>query len=257
MAGIMLKTVRNFHSGDFVKVEEHFGRVTERGLFHTEIQTPDRDLVTLPNLYLATTPVRVVRSSGTVVSATVSLGYDLPHTKIEEILLKAASDVGLKEPFVQILDLGDFSVNYRIAGLLEEAKKLLAYRSRLRSAILDALHAGGVEIVSPNFMNVRNHEVQTSFIPDAVRIKKDLPQDAAPVDVVFDKAEVAASKMALAKEQSELEGQLKESRQALKDTKDDREKDLAERQVAQIERRLAEIAEDLAQTQEKEDEHDT
>ena len=91
MAGIMLKTVRNFHSGDFVKVEEHFGRVTERGLFHTEIQTPERDLITLPNMYLATTPVRVILSSGTVVSATVSLGYDIPHSKIEDILLKAAA----------------------------------------------------------------------------------------------------------------------------------------------------------------------
>ena len=256
MAGIMLKTVRNFHSGDFVKVDDYFGRVTERGLFHTEIQTADRDLVTLPNIYLATTPVRVIRSSGTVISATVSLGYDIPHTKIEEILLKAAADIGLKDPFVQILDLGDFSVNYRIAGLLEEAKKMLAFRSRLRSAILDSLHAGGVEIVSPNFMNVREFEMQRNFIPAAVRIKKDLPKDAAPVDVVFDKAEVAASKVALTKEQSELEEQLKEARQNLKDSKDDREKELAERRVAQIEIRLAGIVEDLAQTEEKEKEHD-
>ena len=256
MAGIMLKTVRNFHSGDFVKIEDYFGRVTERGLFHTEIQTADRDLVTLPNMYLATTPVRVIRSSGTVISATVSLGYDIPHHKIEEILLKAAADIGLKDPFVQILDLGDFSVNYRIAGLLEEAKKLLAFRSRLRAGILDSLHAGGVEIVSPDFRNVRNFEMDKSFIPTAVRIKKDLPQDAAPVDVVYDKAEVAASKSALEKEKSELEGKLKEARQASKGAKEDRDKELAERQGAQIERRLDEIAEGLAQTQEKEKEHD-
>jgi len=255
MAGIMLKTLRNFHSGDFIKVDDYFGRVTERGLFHTEIQTADRDLVTLPNMYLATTPVRVIRSSGTVVSATVSLGYDIPHPKIEEILLKAAAEIGLKDPFVQILDLGDFSVNYRIAGLLEEAKKLLAFRSRLRSAILDALHAGGVEIVSPDFRNNRNFETGMSFIPAAVRIKKDLPKDAAPVDVVFDKAEVAASKTALTKEQSELEGQLKEAKQALKDAKEEREKELAERRVAQTKKRLEGIAEDLAQTEEKE--HDT
>ena len=43
-----------------------FGRVTERGLFHTEIQTEDRDLVTLPNLYLVTNPVKVVRTFLTV-----------------------------------------------------------------------------------------------------------------------------------------------------------------------------------------------
>ena len=75
MAGLMLRTVHSFRPGDFVRVEDHFGRVTERGLFHTEIQTEDRDLVTLPNLFLVTHPVKVVRASGTVVSARVSLGY--------------------------------------------------------------------------------------------------------------------------------------------------------------------------------------
>lgn len=51
MAGLMLRSLANFRAGDFLRVEGHFGRVTERGLLHTEIQTEDRDLVTLPNLY--------------------------------------------------------------------------------------------------------------------------------------------------------------------------------------------------------------
>ncbi len=74
MAGLMLRAVRNFRPGDFLKVGDHFGRVTEQGLLATEIQTEDRDLTTLPNLYLVTQPVKVVRASGTIVSAYVSLG---------------------------------------------------------------------------------------------------------------------------------------------------------------------------------------
>jgi len=257
MAGIMLKTLRNFHSGDFIKVGEYFGRVTERGLFHTEIQTADRDLVTLPNMFLATTPVTVVRSSGTVVSATVSLGYDIPHTKIEELLLKAAGTIGLQDPFVQVLDLGDFSVNYRVAGLLEESKKLLAYRSRLRAAILDNLHGGDVEIVSPDFMNLRDFDPKRNFIPTPVRAKKDQPVDAAPVDVVFDKAEVAESLSTLSKERSELEEKLKEARQAVKDAKEEGEKEKAEGRVAMLEARLEELAEDIAEAQRKEKEQDS
>jgi len=112
MAGIMLKSVRNFHSGDFVQVGDHFGRVTERGLFHTEIQTANRDLTTLPNLYLATTPVTVVRSSGTIVDATVSLGFNIPHARIETLLLTAAKESELTDPFVQVMELGDFSVTF-------------------------------------------------------------------------------------------------------------------------------------------------
>ena len=48
MAGIMLRTVRNFRMGDFIQVGEHFGRVTERGLFHTEIQNEHRELTVFP-----------------------------------------------------------------------------------------------------------------------------------------------------------------------------------------------------------------
>jgi len=47
MAGIMLKSVRNFRTGDWLEVEGVWGRVSERGLFHTGVQTPDRDLTTL------------------------------------------------------------------------------------------------------------------------------------------------------------------------------------------------------------------
>ena len=49
MSGLMLHSVGNFRPGDSVRVSGHFGRVTERGLFHTELQTEDGDLTTLPN----------------------------------------------------------------------------------------------------------------------------------------------------------------------------------------------------------------
>lgn len=74
LAGVMLRSIRNFRIGDFIRCGEHFGRVSERGLLHTEVQTEDRDLTTLPNLYLVTHPVTTVRTSGTIVAATVSLG---------------------------------------------------------------------------------------------------------------------------------------------------------------------------------------
>ena len=118
MAGLMLRAIKNFRPGDFVRVGDHFGRISERGLFHIEIQTEDRDLTTLPNQYLVTNPVKVIRSSGTLVTADVSLGYDVSRVVVERVLLEAATDAELKEPFVYVIGLGDFSVAYRIAGLL-------------------------------------------------------------------------------------------------------------------------------------------
>ena len=192
MAGVMLKAVRNFRTGDFVQVGEQFGRVTERGLLSTEIQTEDRDLVTLPNLHLVTNPVKVLRSSGTIVSAEVSLGYDVHHERVEQLLLAAAADAGLGEAFVLVMDLGDFSVTYRVAGLLENVKHLLTVRSRLRVAMLDHLHAGGVEIVSPNFMNQRQLQADASVVPVHVQARA-ATESATVEEIAFDKAEEAAS----------------------------------------------------------------
>mgnify|MGYP001211255314 FL=1 len=192
MAGFMLRAIDAIRPGDFLKVGEHVGRVSEQGILHTEIQTEDRDLTTLPNLYLVTSAVTVVRSSGTIVSATVSLGYDISRTKVETLLLEAGERAGLKEPFVQVLELGDFSVNYRIAGFLEEVKYLISFRSKLRGHMLDVLHENQVEIVSPNFMNQRVYPVDKSFIPRPSKSKVEV-ETKAPEDLIFDKADEAQS----------------------------------------------------------------
>jgi len=195
-AGMMLRIVKSFRSGDFIKVGDFFGRVSERGLFHIEIQTEDRDLVTMPNLYIVTNPVSVTRSSGTIVSAEVSLGYDISRIKIEKLLLEAAKCVELEEPFVHVVKLGDFSVTYRIAGLLKEVKQLISVRSRLREKVLDSLHNDGVEIVSPTFMNTRALAERKTFIPSESPADKNIELDkdkSIPENIVFDKAEQAES----------------------------------------------------------------
>lgn len=190
LAGIMLRMIGNFRPGDFVTVNNHFGRITERGLFHTEMQTENRDLLTLPNMYLTTNPVRVTRSNGTFVSAECSLGYDVPRTKIEEALLDAAKRSDLTDPFVRITTLGDFSVVYKVYGMVKEIKTILSATSRLHGHMLDALHEANIEIVSPNFMNQRQVG-ETIFIPKKVRVKKEDNNSPDPESLIFDKAEVA------------------------------------------------------------------
>ena len=192
IAGTMLRTVRGFRIGDFIRVEGHFGRVSGRGLFHTEVQTEDRDLTTVPNMFLVTHPFTTIRTSGTVLSTKVGLGYDVSRHDVERVLLAAAEAAGLEQAFVQIVELGDFSVTYRCAGLLTEVKRLLTVRSRLNAAVLDGFHGAGIEIVSPAFMNQRQVG-DTKFIPRHRRRSADA--DAAPGDLpeamVFDKAEQA------------------------------------------------------------------
>ena len=118
MAGLMLRAVKSFKPGDFIHVNEYSGRVSDKGLFHIEIQTITRDLVTIPNQYLINNPVQVTRSDGTFVFAEVSLGYDVPRKVVEDVLLEAAEAAELSEAFVHVQSLGDFSIMYRVYGLL-------------------------------------------------------------------------------------------------------------------------------------------
>ena len=155
MAGLMLKAIGNCRPGNFITVGDYFGRISEMDLLHTEIQTEERDLTTLPNLYLVTHPVRVMRTSGTLLSVEVSLGYDISRKIVEELLIQAATDSGLETPYVQIRSLGDFSVTYQVSALLKEVNHLIGKRRELRARTMDALNSEGIEIVSPNFMNTR------------------------------------------------------------------------------------------------------
>lgn len=190
MAGIMLRVTKPFITGDFISVNDYFGRVVDRGLLDTEIQTEDKRLVALPNTLIISAPVSVVRNSGTIVSVTLSLGYDLHYTKVESLLLEATRQAGLQEPFVQILELGNYAITYKTSGILTDVKVLLTAHSNLRRYILDMLHNNGIEIVSPAFMNQRKIAEDSRVIPKFVNQKP--PKDSAVVEeIVFDKAEEA------------------------------------------------------------------
>ena len=190
MAGLMLRSSSSFKPGDFIEVADQIGRVTERGLFHTEIQTADRDLVTMPNSIMVNQAVRVVRASGTIVSANASIGYDVSRHLLEELFVSAAEKAGLIEPFVQVVDLGDYTVNYRIAGFLEDPRSLLASRSRLRGAILDTLHGADIEIMSPMFI-ARREDSGNPAIPAPEDERRESSRRTAE-SRVFDKADAAA-----------------------------------------------------------------
>ena len=251
MAGLMLRIVRNFKRGDFIRVDQFLGRVTEQGLFHTEIQNERSDLVTLPNLFLASTPVTVIRPSGTFISANISLGYDVPYDVIEKHLVEAAESAGLVEPFIRILELGDFSVTYQVNGGLSDTKKFLSAKTALHRAVLDTLHRNGIEIVSPSFMNQRQITDAEKFIPKVKKKSIATSEEVGPDTVVFDKADQVEKAedlhnllKALDNEISALEAKKKEAEgdevEKIKETVDRRRR-TRERLVARIEKLEAEV----------------
>ncbi|MEO0493413.1 MAG: mechanosensitive ion channel family protein [Actinomycetota bacterium] len=228
LAGLMLRSIRGFKAGDFIRVDGYVGRVSTRGLFHTEIQTEERDLMTIPNIILATTPVTTARASGTILSTQVGLGYDVPRVDVERALLAATETAGLEQGFVQVVELGDFAVVYRCAGLLTDVKLIVSMRSKLNAAVLDHCHQAGIEIVSPSFMNQRQVNDQT-FIPQRrFRPAVDPADEVLPESIVFDRADLAASREMLidsitrvdaliAESSGDLRASLERRKQAIRD----------------------------------------
>jgi small conductance mechanosensitive channel len=249
MAGLMLRSIRSFHPGDFIRAGEHFGRVTEQGLFHTEIQTANRDLTSIPNSYLVAQPVSVVRTSGTIIETTLSLGYDVPHTRAEELLARAAGTAGLDDAFVQILELGNFSITYRVSGFLSETKRLVSAGSALRRAVLDTLHQAGIEIASPSIMLQRPLARGERLIPEPIRGAAPRTAQTEAEDIAFDKAEQAEHISRLQHEQAELTKQIKEWEKARDDAADDAKAPL-EAKIDQARKRLEDIAGELAEPKE-------
>ena len=134
--------------------------------------------------------------------------------------------------------MGDYSVSYRIAGLLTDVKSMLSARSKLHKAVLDSLHQAGIEIVSPAFTNTRPQEPGSVMIPAAPRKTKIANQeDNRPEAVIFDKAEEAE---AVQQDRVALEEQLATLQAALKDANSE-EKNLLKEQLDFTKTKLDEL----------------
>lgn len=222
IAGLMNNNIKRFKVGDLIKIDDIIGRVTQKNLLHTELQLEDSNFITIPNLYISTHPIKITRKSNTVISTSLSLGYDLSRVKVEEALKEAAIATELTDPYVYIVELGDYSVTYKIHGFLKDSDKYFSTRSRLNSNVIDVLSKKDIEIVSPTFMNQRRVDDQ-KFIPDHVHEKpSEEDDDSSPEDLIFDEAikseEIEKKKSSLKKiniRKSELKEQLKDEKNEL------------------------------------------
>ena len=236
MAGALMRFTQPFRTGDFISFDTFFGRVTELGLFDCEIQTETRELVSIPNNLLINKPLSVIRRSGTIISVELSLGYDLHHSKIDALLLQAANQTGLEDPFVHVTQLGDFSVTYRVSGLLVETKNLLTARSNFHRHVLDCLHNNDIEIMSPTFVSQHagpDVERKIAHSPGF----NDIQNDSTAEDVVFDKAEQAQQQ---ATDKVDLLEQIKTLESKIPEAEKDQRKAM-EKRIDTLKQELAEI----------------
>lgn len=223
LAGFMNNSANRFKSGDLIEIENLKGRVTKKSFFYTEIQLEDSNFTTIPNIFLATKPLKNTRKSDTVISTEVSLGYDVSRKTIEIALKEGAENAGLTKPYVLIVSLEDFSVVYRINGFLENIDNYFNTTYSLNKYIMDSLHKRNIEIVSPSFMNQRQISKNELFISKQELQREEVEE--VPENQVFDKAKTF----------EKLESTKDKLQQELKNTQNREEKDKIKEEMQKIE----------------------
>ncbi|MDD4220061.1 MAG: mechanosensitive ion channel [Sphaerochaetaceae bacterium] len=241
MAGIMLRLMQEFRGGDFIEVEKMVGRVTNFGIFHTEIQTITRDVVSLPNLMLVQKPVKVTRRGGTFIHLAVAIGYTTSHAVVEQHLRQAAESIGLKDVFIFVEELLDHAIKYRVYGLLEESAERLSKTSDLHKAVLDTLHANTIEIASPSIMDRREFPNNHLYRPKERAVEEKKEDEVAIEEVAFDKAEEAESIEQLRIVEKKLVASLEKLSSA------DLSKKIAKQRKSQIEEKIKDVQKEIAE----------
>ena len=163
-SGVVLIYTRSFNQGDFVRIGDATGRVIERTLLATRLQTTKNENITIPNSTVLSS--QVINYSDTsdatdlIVHTSIGLGYDVDWRKVHELLGKAATKTEHIEsepaPFVLQTSLDDFSVSYELNAHTTRPEQLPHIYSELNRNILDEFANAQIEILSPNYTSVRD-----------------------------------------------------------------------------------------------------
>ncbi|NVJ48926.1 MAG: hypothetical protein HWE11_00975, partial [Gammaproteobacteria bacterium] len=126
------------------------------------------------------------------VNVDVSLGYDVPRSRVEQALKLAAEKNEIDTAYVEIKKLLDFSVLYCLHALVSNLDSYVTIRSKLHADVIEQLHALDIEIVSPSFMNTRAVS-DKKFIPEPTSLRQNIIEaiDDNIDDLLFDKANFA------------------------------------------------------------------
>jgi small-conductance mechanosensitive channel len=171
ISGLMLIYTRSFQEGDWVEINGVMGRVHDRALLVTRIQTPRNELVSIPNASVIGGSItnysfsRREIEQPVALAATVTIGYDVNWREVHALLLTAARSVaGISpspEPFVLQTALNDFHVSYELNAAVADVGRYRETRSDLLAAIQDSFAAADVEILSPAYHAVRDGNPRT------------------------------------------------------------------------------------------------
>lgn len=159
ISGYITTFGRVLRVGDFIKVGDVMGKVTQIRLLTIRVRTIRNEEVTIPNSVIMGSNVinysALSRDGGLVLQTEVGIGYEVPWRQVHALLLEAARrtpDV-LPDPppFVLQRQLGDFAVVYQLNARRAGPDGMIRTYSDLHQNILDVFNEHGVQIMTPAY----------------------------------------------------------------------------------------------------------
>ena len=166
-SGLILMYSRTIRVGEYVRINDQEGTVTELGTFTTKIRTGLGEEISMPNSLIMSSITknysRAVRGSGYIVDTTLTIGYDTPWRQVEALLVEAArrTEGVLESPAPQVFKTGlsDFYVEYRLVcqAIPTQPRPRAEVMQMLHSHVLDVFNEHGVQIMSPHYLGDPPH----------------------------------------------------------------------------------------------------
>jgi small-conductance mechanosensitive channel len=158
MNGLVIMYARSFKCGDYVKIGDVEGIVSELTMLSTKLHTIRHEEIMIPNSVVISQTTynytRIADEHGVGISTSVALGYDTPWRQVHALLIMAAENTkGLSKdtaPYVIQKALSDACVEYTLVVHMTIEPKMHEFvRSDLHQNILDVFNQYNVQILTP------------------------------------------------------------------------------------------------------------
>lgn len=145
--GVMILTFKPFKAGDYIEAQGYSGTVNAIQIFNTILKTPDNKTIIIPNGGLSTSSMINYSTEPTRrVDWSFGIAYGDDIDKAKEVLtgLLTADERVLQdpEPFVQLGELADSSVNFTVRAWVNSADYWAVHFSMLENVYRKFAEAG-------------------------------------------------------------------------------------------------------------------
>jgi small-conductance mechanosensitive channel len=184
-AGLALQSERPFHVGQWIRVGDHVGRVTEITWRATKLRTDAGTLVILPNNIVAKEPITNYSEAPSPVRLDVVVGasYDVPPNQVKAAIMEALRHssrvLTTFPPDVLLQSFDDSAITYKARFWIDDYGEDQESRDEVRTAIFYSFQRHNIEIPYP----IQAQYDRPQVVPDVTKKIEEEEELLASVDI--------------------------------------------------------------------------